>query len=126
MQVLLIDDDDGNRLLIRQALEQRFGAVVIGAKNGVEGLRALERSVPDLIFLDLWMPVLNGHDFLERIRNEAEWKEIPVIVMTAMQDKDVVQKLMRLKISGYLVKPVTAEQLTDRITAVCGAVPVNG
>lgn len=125
MNVLLIDDDDGNRLLIRQALEQRFGAVVVGAKNGVEGLRVLERSVPDLIFLDLWMPVLNGHDFLERIREEKAWKEIPVIVMTAMQDKDVVQKLIRLKISGYLIKPVTVEQLTDRITNVCGVVPVN-
>jgi CheY-like chemotaxis protein len=125
MQVLLIDDDDGNRLLIRQALEQKFGATVVGARNGVEGLRALERSVPDLIFLDLWMPVLSGHDFLERIREEKQWSEIPVIIMTAMQDKDVVQKLIRLKISGYLIKPVTVEQLTDRITNVCGVMPVH-
>ncbi|MBP9212158.1 MAG: response regulator [Bacteroidetes bacterium] len=125
MQVLLIDDDDGNRLLVRQGLEQRFGATVTGAKNGVEALRVLERLVPDLIFLDLWMPVLNGHDFLERMRGVKEWKDIPVIVMTAMQDKHVVQKLLQMRISGYMVKPVTMEQLTDHVTRICAVLPVN-
>ncbi|NUN69443.1 MAG: response regulator [Bacteroidetes bacterium] len=125
MHVLLVEDDDGNRLLVRQALEQRFGAVVTSARNGVEGLRALQRSVPDLIFLDLWMPVLNGSDFLERVRAENEWKDIPVIVMSAMQDKQAVERLVRLKISGYLVKPVTVEQLTERIAKVFTAPAVQ-
>lgn len=120
MNVLLIDDDDTHRVFLRQAFVKKMGAVVMEAKNGVEGLRVLEKLTPDVIMLDLWMPVMNGQDFLEKIRKEEEWKDIPVMIMSALRDKETIEKLVRLKISDYLVKPLTLEQLTDRISKLTG------
>lgn len=116
MNVLLIDDDDAHRIFLRQVFTKKLNATVIEVKNGVEALRALEKQVPDVIMLDLWMPVMNGQDFLENLRIEERWKDIPVIIMSALRDKDIVQKLLKLKISDYMVKPITVEQLTDRIS----------
>lgn len=116
MNVLLVDDDEIHRIFLRQTFIKRMNATVTEAKNGVEAIRVLEKMTPDVIMLDLWMPVMNGQDFLEKIRGEEQWKEIPVIIMSALRDKDLIQKLVKLKISDYLVKPITIEQLTDRIS----------
>ncbi len=116
MNVLLIDDDDTHRFFLRQAFTKKMGATVMEAKNGVEGLRVLQKMTPDVIMLDLWMPVLNGQDFLEKIRREEQWKDIPVIIMSAVRDKEIIEKLVKLKISDYLLKPLTLEQLTGRIS----------
>lgn len=116
MNVLLVDDDEIHRIFLRQTFIKRMNATVTEAKNGVEAMRVLEKMTPDVIMLDLWMPVMNGQDFLEKIRGEEQWKEIPVIIMSALRDKDLIQKLVKLKISDYLVKPITIEQLTDRIS----------
>jgi two-component system chemotaxis response regulator CheY len=123
MKVLLIDDDDAHRLILRHALTKAANAAVFEARNGVEGLRMMESVGPDLILLDLWMPVLNGHGFLERIRSEQKWSEVPVIIMSAMRDKDLVQKLMKLKITDYLLKPITPVQLVERIAKLTAAAP---
>jgi DNA-binding response OmpR family regulator len=116
MNVLLVDDDDAHRIFLRQAFVKKLNATVMEAKNGVEALRALEKLTPDVVMLDLWMPVMNGQDLLEKLRAEDRWNEIPVIIMSALRDKEIVQKLMKLKISDYMVKPITIEQLTERIT----------
>jgi CheY-like chemotaxis protein len=118
MNVLLIDDDDAHRIFLRQAFSKKLNATVMEAKNGVEALRVLEKLVPDVIMLDLWMPVMNGQDFLEKLRDEEQWKDIPVIIMSALRDKDIVQKLLKLKISDYMVKPITLEQINDRISKI--------
>ncbi|MFZ4619099.1 MAG: response regulator [Bacteroidota bacterium] len=115
MNVLLIDDDAVHRIFIRQTCIKRMNAAVMEAKNGVEALSVLEKLIPDVIILDLWMPVMNGQDFLEKIRAEERWSDIPVIIMSALKDKDLVEKLVKLNISDYLVKPITVEQLTESI-----------
>ena len=116
MNVLLVDDDDAHRIFLRQAFAKKLNATVMEAKNGVEALRALEKLTPDVVMLDLWMPVMNGQDLLEKLRAEDRWKDVPVIIMSALRDKEIVQKLMKLKISDYMVKPITVDQLTERIS----------
>jgi len=116
MNVLLVDDDDSHRIFLRQAFVKKLNATVMEAKNGVEALRVLEKLTPDVVMLDLWMPVMNGQDLLEKLRAEDRWSDVPVIIMSALRDKEIVQKLMKLKISDYMVKPITVEQLTERIT----------
>ena len=116
MNVLLVDDDDAHRIFLRQAFVKKLNATVMEAKNGVEALRVLDKLTPDVVMLDLWMPVMNGQDLLEKLRAEDRWKDVPVIIMSALRDKEIVQKLMKLKISDYMVKPITVEQLTERIT----------
>lgn len=118
MNVLLVDDDDAHRLFLRQALIRKLNSTVTEAKNGVEALRVMEKTLPDIVMLDLWMPVMNGQDFLERMREDERWKDVPVVIMSALRDKDIIQRLMKLRISDYLVKPITVEQLSDRLPKI--------
>ena len=80
--VLLVDDDDMMRRGMRQALE-KDGWEVVEAENGRVALDRLDEKRPDIIMLDLMMPVMDGFAFLIEMRREAEWREIPVLVVTA-------------------------------------------
>ncbi|MEM9693773.1 MAG: response regulator, partial [Myxococcota bacterium] len=83
-KVLVVDDDEGSRELMRRALRVG-GHRVVEAEDGALGLAALREERPDLILLDLMMPNLDGFTFLERIRGEEDHKDIPVIVVTAKE-----------------------------------------
>jgi CheY-like chemotaxis protein len=86
--VLVVDDDDILRRGLVQALDNA-GWKVREAENGNAGLGRLAESVPDIIVLDLMMPEMDGFEFIERLRQRAEWREIPVIVVTA---KDLTEE----------------------------------
>ena len=81
-QVLLVDDDDMMRRGMRQALEQD-GWQVAEAENGRVALARIEEARPDIIVLDLMMPEMDGFEFLVEMRSHAEWRDIPVLVVTA-------------------------------------------
>jgi CheY-like chemotaxis protein/anti-sigma regulatory factor (Ser/Thr protein kinase) len=87
-RVLVVDDDDILRRGIRQALEKE-GWNVSEAENGRVGLERLAGALPDAIVLDLMMPEVDGFGFLEALRNRAEWRHIPVVVVTA---KDLTEE----------------------------------
>ena len=80
--VLVIDDDSLTRSLTRAILEKE-GWVVSEAANGVEALRAMEKNRPSLIFLDLLMPEMDGFAFAAEVKMRAEWRSIPIVVVTA-------------------------------------------
>jgi signal transduction histidine kinase/DNA-binding response OmpR family regulator len=80
--VLLVDDDEIMRQSVRRALEQE-GWEVHEAENGKLGLEHLAEHRPDVIMLDLMMPVMNGFEFLAEMRQRADWQDIPVLVVTA-------------------------------------------
>lgn len=79
-RVLVVDDDSDIRMLVRELLE-RSGHLVAEARDGREGLRALHSWRPDLVLLDVTMPVLDGWGTLERIRDVTE---VPVLMLTAL------------------------------------------
>ncbi|MDO8534102.1 MAG: response regulator [Xanthobacteraceae bacterium] len=81
-RVLLVDDDDMMRRGMRQALE-RDGWEAVEAENGRVALARLDATRPDIIMLDLMMPEMNGFEFLVELRQRAEWRDIPVLVVTA-------------------------------------------
>jgi CheY-like chemotaxis protein len=81
-QVLLVDDDDVMRRGMRLALEQD-GWQVSEAENGRVALARLAETRPDVIVLDLMMPEMDGFEFLVEMRSRAEWRDIPVLVVTA-------------------------------------------
>jgi len=80
--VLVIDDDSPTRTLTRTILEKE-GWVVSEAANGIEALSAMEKNRPSLIFLDLMMPEMDGFTFAAEVRKRAEWRSIPIVVVTA-------------------------------------------
>jgi len=80
--VLVVEDEPAIRHMVRRVLEKE-GWTVREAENGRDGLKALEESTPSIILLDLMMPVMNGFDFIRELRKRAEWRSIPVVILTA-------------------------------------------
>ena len=81
-RALLVDDDDVVRRSVRQALEP-IGWEVAEAKNGLRAIEAITAARPDVIILDLMMPKMDGFEFMDQLRGRPDWREIPVVVITA-------------------------------------------
>ncbi len=80
--ILLVEDDAATRTLMRTMLEKQ-GRLVTEAENGEQALALMEKGRPSLIFLDLMMPVMDGFEFADRVRQHPEWRTIPIVVVTA-------------------------------------------
>jgi GAF domain-containing protein/DNA-binding response OmpR family regulator/anti-sigma regulatory factor (Ser/Thr protein kinase) len=104
--LLIVDDDDLGRRQIRAALEQQ-GWTVTEAIDGRDALTRLSEARPDVIILDLMMPEMDGFEFLEEMRRKAEWRDIPVVVVTAKDLTDAD----RIRLNGGVERII---QKTDR------------
>jgi len=80
--ILVVDDDPVTRTLMRTILE-KHGCVVAEAENGEMALASMDRDRPTLIFLDLLMPVMDGFEFADRVRQHSEWRSVPIVVVTS-------------------------------------------
>ncbi|MCP4295602.1 MAG: response regulator [Proteobacteria bacterium] len=112
-KVLIIDDTDKNRELLFNYL-LNYDVVTLEAVNGQKGLDLARANPPDLILLDMRMPVMDGFEFAALIKAEKELKEIPVIAVTASAMKESEDKA-RLLCDGYLRKPVSKIQLIEEM-----------
>jgi CheY-like chemotaxis protein len=114
-RVLLIDDDDVVRRGVRLALEP-IGWHVTEAENGRIALDSLSTSRPDVIILDLMMPTMNGFEFLDELRARAEWRDIPVVVMTA---KDLTEA-DRNRLNGgveHIIQKSDRDEMLRKLTS---------
>jgi CheY-like chemotaxis protein len=112
--ILLIDDVEENRLILTQRLEKE-GFAVVTAANGKAGLEMLGKQTINLIFLDLNMPVMDGHTFLKEIKADSRYAKIPIIIITALDEKGEVIKTMRAGACGYLTKPFSMDQIRAQL-----------
>jgi DNA-binding response OmpR family regulator len=116
-KLLLIDDDFNLVMLTRDYLEYK-GYEVITAENGVEGMEALQRDLPDLIICDVMMPEMNGYTFVGRVRENPETKEIPILFLSAKgQSKDRIDGL-KVGADVYMVKPFEPDELVAQVEAL--------
>ncbi len=114
MKVLVIDDDVDLLDVISYAL-RREGFNVQIAADGQQAIQRLKASKPDVILLDIRLPKMNGLEVLKRIR---ESDNIPVIVLTALNDEETILKAFNLGADDFITKPFSPRQLTARIRAV--------
>lgn len=113
-KLLLIDDDPNLILLVQDYLEFR-GYQIVTANNGADGLKALEKDLPDLIICDVMMPEMDGYGFIQEVRNNAKTSWIPVIFLSAKsQIQDRIQGLNE-GADVYLVKPFEPEELVAQV-----------
>jgi DNA-binding response OmpR family regulator len=131
-RILCIEDHPEMIELIRLILGRR-GYQVEGAVGGREGLEAIERNPPDLVLLDLMMPDVDGWEVYRQLKARAEFKAIPVIMVTAKAQE--IDRVLGLHIAGvddYIIKPFGPKQLTESVerilnlsasSKVVGAVP---
>ena len=113
-RVLVIDDDGDIRRLVAELLK-RAGLTVEEAEDGRSGLRALHRTSPDLVVLDVSMPDLDGWETLERIR---DLSEVPVLMLTARGDELERVRGLKAGADDYVVKPFGRQELVARVQAL--------
>lgn len=118
LKILIIEDDESTRFLLKRILKRRYTCAVIEAENGEIGLNSLQEYLPDLVLLDLTMPVMDGVETLGRIRSNPIFKNIPVLVITALNEKKLVGTLAEKGISDYILKPIDPDLAFKRIQKV--------
>ena len=112
MLILIADDESIIRLGLKSMLEG-LGHQVLAATNGREALRMAERQPPDLAILDIQMPYTNG---LQAARALMASRPLPILILTAFSEQDLIDKATDLPIQGYLIKPVEPEALAAAIS----------
>lgn len=118
--ILVIEDETEMIELMRLILSRR-GYEVHGAPGGVEGIKMVRELHPDLVLLDLMMPVMDGWEVYQQIRADESTRNIPVIVVTAKaQNIDKVLGLHIAKVEDYLAKPFSPQELLASVEKVLG------
>lgn len=117
-KILIVDDNELNRKLLRIALQAK-GYDICEACNGNEAVTEAMDNYPDLIFMDIDMPVKGGIDALTDIRNSSKLKHIPVIALTAYAMKGDKDRLLKEGFDDYISKPVSIESLPEKIERLC-------
>ena len=117
LKVLTVDDSKTIRMIVKKAFRP-YDCVLFEAENGVEGLATANKEKPDLIVLDITMPVMNGIEMLEKLKTEPHLKDIPVIMLTAESGKDNVMHIVSMGVKDYIVKPFKGEQLIERVEKI--------
>ena len=119
-KVLTVDDSTVVRTMVTRGLKP-FGCEIVEAANGQEGVEAARREHPDLILLDVTMPVMDGLQALAAIRAEPTTKAIPVLMLTTAGGDDLVVEIVKLGVKGYIAKPFTSETFEKEVGKVLGA-----
>ncbi len=114
--ILVVDDDRVNRMLLTRALESS-GHTVTTAENGADALRMLGEMSPDVVLLDVVMPELDGMSVLEAMKSDAATHDVPVIMISALDDFESVVRCIELGAEDYLPKPFDPVLLQARIQA---------
>ena len=117
MQVLIVDDDIVSRMLSKSFLKSLGFTDINEALDGEEGLAKL--SLLDdlgLILLDWNMPRMDGLEFIQSLRAQSEWVDLPVLMMTAENQQTKINEALMAGVSEYIMKPFSLDMLEDKLT----------
>lgn len=113
-KLLVVDDTEANLLLLK-ALLQKVGFKIITAKNGLDALDLVEKEKPDLLLLDVMMPIMDGYQTALKIREKPEFDTLPIIFLTALNSSEDVVKGFSNGGNDFISKPFNKEELIIRI-----------
>ncbi|MEA1943599.1 MAG: response regulator [Pseudomonadota bacterium] len=127
--ILMVDDDPDDRLLFKEACEEvRLRNPLEFLENGEQLVDYLKRRgayadlegepYPGIILLDLNMPLKDGREALEEIKNDAELRHIPIIILTTSKDEDDILSSYGLGASSYIVKPISLDRLMRVVNSI--------
>lgn len=123
-KVLTVDDSKTVRIIVRKAFKS-FDCEIIEASNGVEGLATAARENPDVILLDVTMPVMDGVEMLTKLKSDPALKGIPVIMLTAEGGRDNVLKIAKIGVRDYIVKPFKEDLLVEKVGRIIDLKPLS-
>jgi CheY-like chemotaxis protein len=113
-KILIAEDNAVNRELLRELLEMR-GYTVVEACDGDEALRMIEQTQPDILLLDIGMPVLDGFAVVRKIRENPRLASLPVVAVTAYAMQGDRERILNSNFDGYLSKPVNSRSLAEEL-----------
>ena len=116
--ILLVDDSNVQLRALNELLKEKYEVRM--STSGMQALTMIGKKKPDMIFLDYEMPICDGKMTLEMIRGMEESKDIPVVFLTGVSDKEHIAAVLDLKPAGYLLKPADAERIYSIIEKVLG------
>ena len=121
-KILIVDDEPHIRLLLEQTLEdlEDEGVELLTAENGEEALEAIETERPDLVFLDVMMPKMNGFDVCNAVKNELRIDGIYIIMLTAKGQEFDKEKGQQVGVDLYMTKPFDPDEVVEKSLEVLG------
>ena len=120
-KILVVEDNDQNRILLSQILTH-LGYEVIEAPDGAVGLKMAGEHKPDLMLLDLQMPVMDGFTAVRKLRDMPELRAMKVIAITSLAMKGDREAVLKAGFDEYVTKPIDTRMLPDLIKRVLGEV----
>lgn len=115
LRVLIVDDDELMHRLVSRALTSFGFTRIESAHNGAAGIAAVEREAPDIIISDYYMPEMNGLDFVDAVRGDETRDQIVIIMLSAHDDRNVIEGARDLGADTFMVKPFHRDDLKQLI-----------
>lgn len=112
--VLIVDDDQAQRLMLHETLKQA-GMVTEEAENGAEAVTLFEQHSPDLVLMDIKMPVMDGLEACSRIRQLPEGRDVPIVLITGLDDHESIMQAFDVDATDFITKPVNWPILNHRV-----------
>jgi two-component system cell cycle response regulator len=122
-KILTVDDSKTVRIIVRKAFKA-FDCDIVEAGNGVEGLSVAAKELPDLILLDITMPVMDGVETLTKLKADPQLKGIPVMMLTAEGGKENVLRIAKIGVRDYIVKPFKEALLLEKAGRIIDLQPL--
>ena len=112
--ILLVDDEPDVVLVIRGRLTT-WGYRVVTATNGQEALDAMNKQAPDLILMDLKMPVMDGSEVCRRLKTDPRFSHIPIILITSSSPKTATEEYLDIQADDCVIKPFEPKELLEKV-----------
>jgi two-component system, cell cycle response regulator DivK len=119
-RILYVEDNDDNVFMLKMRLELEDGFDVLVAANGADGVAVTAAEKPDLVLMDLNLPVIDGWEATRRIKADAQTRDIPIIALTAHAMAGDREKALAAGCDDFDTKPIDLERLIAKIRAVLG------
>ncbi len=124
LKILTVDDSKAVRIIVKKAFTS-YDVDIVEASNGVEGLAAAAKENPDVVLLDVTMPVMDGVEMLTKMKSDPVLKPIPVVMLTAEAGRENVLKIAKIGIRDYIVKPFKEEVLIEKVSRILDLRPLG-
>ncbi|MEO0093319.1 MAG: response regulator [candidate division WOR-3 bacterium] len=115
---ILLVDDETDMLAVNSAILESYGYEILSAKDGMEALATINRSVPDLILLDLMIPGIDGYQICGILKHDKRYQKIPIIIVSARFSEQDQKLAKEVGADDYLTKPFEPKTLLAKITAL--------
>jgi len=113
IKIMLVEDEAGILKMEKEALSS-LGVTIIEASSGVEAIKKLAHEKPDVLFLDLILPDMTGESIVRFVKSSESLKDVSVIVVTAKEDAETIERCYRSGCDGYITKPINPEAFVEK------------